>query len=61
MLWAALVTILLVGGVYYVIVQRTKPAHMQAPEGELVDTRVQPGARQVPGNAKIGRMAMVRP
>jgi hypothetical protein len=37
-----LVVILIVGGIYYGLVQRTKPAHMQAPEGEL------PGAPAVP-------------
>src|SRR5438445_493431 len=36
-LWTVLVVIVLVGAVYYVLVQRLKPAHMQAPEGELVD------------------------
>jgi amino acid transporter len=36
-LWTVLVVILLVGGVYYALFQRTKPSHMQAPEGELVD------------------------
>jgi urea carboxylase system permease len=34
-LWTVLVVILIVGGVYYAIVQRTKPAHSMAPEGEL--------------------------
>ena len=37
MLWTVLVVIVLVGGIYYVLVQRLKPAHMQAPEGELVE------------------------
>jgi amino acid transporter len=41
-LWTVLVVILLVGGVYYVLVQRSKPAHMQAPEGELVDAAATP-------------------
>ncbi len=36
-LWTVLVVIVLVGGIYYVLVQRLKPAHMQAPEGELVE------------------------
>jgi amino acid transporter len=35
-LWTVLVVIVLVGGVYYGLVQRTKPAHLQAPEGEAV-------------------------
>jgi hypothetical protein len=30
--------IVLVGAVYYGLVQRTKPAHLQAPEGELLAT-----------------------
>ncbi len=34
-LWTVLVVIVLVGGVYYALVQSKKPAHMQAPEGEL--------------------------
>jgi len=34
-LWTVLVVILIVGGVYYALVQRAKPAHLQAPEGEL--------------------------
>jgi urea carboxylase system permease len=33
-LWTVLVVILLVGGVYYLVAQRNKPAHIQAPEGE---------------------------
>jgi len=33
-LWTVLVVILIVGGAYYAIVQRTKPAHTMAPEGE---------------------------
>src|SRR5579862_8514151 len=35
-LWTVLVVIVLVGGAYYLLVQRTKPAHLQAPEGEAV-------------------------
>jgi len=35
-LWTVLGIIVIVGTVYYVIVQRTKPAHLQAPEGEVV-------------------------
>ena len=33
-LWTAVVVIVLVGAAYYALVQRTKPAHLQAPEGE---------------------------
>src|SRR5204863_8342752 len=36
-LWTVLVVIVLVGAVYYGLVQRTKPAHLEAPEGELVE------------------------
>jgi urea carboxylase system permease len=35
-LWTVLVVIVLVGIVYYGLVQRKKPAHLQAPEGEAV-------------------------
>jgi urea carboxylase system permease len=35
-LWTVLVVIVLVGGLYYGLVQRNKPAHMEAPEGEAV-------------------------
>jgi hypothetical protein len=35
-LWTVAITISLVGAVYFVLVQRTKPSHMQAPEGEAV-------------------------
>jgi urea carboxylase system permease len=33
-LWTTLIVIVLVGGVYYALVQRTKPSHMEAPVGE---------------------------
>lgn len=35
-LWTAAITIVLVGAIYFVLVQRHKPAHLQAPEGEAV-------------------------
>jgi urea carboxylase system permease len=35
-LWTVAITITLVGTAYFVLVQRTKPSHMQAPEGEAV-------------------------
>src|SRR5438270_10523994 len=35
-LWTVLIVIAIVGAIYYGLVQRTKPAHLQAPEGELV-------------------------
>ncbi|HLX33408.1 MAG TPA: APC family permease [Gaiellaceae bacterium] len=38
-LWTTVVVISLVGAIYFVLVQRNKPAHAQAPEGEsLADT-----------------------
>jgi urea carboxylase system permease len=43
-LWTVLIVIVLVGAVYYAVVQRTKPAHLQAPEGEAVA----PGASPAP-------------
>jgi amino acid transporter len=36
-LWTVLGVIVVVGAVYYVLVQRTRPAHLQAPEGEVPD------------------------
>jgi amino acid transporter len=36
-LWTVLGVIVVVGAVYYVLVQRKKPAHLQAPEGEALD------------------------
>jgi hypothetical protein len=41
-LWTVLVVILIVGGLYYALVQRTKPAHLQAPEGEVPDAPAVP-------------------
>jgi amino acid transporter len=35
-LWTTFIVIVLVGAVYYVLVQRTKPAHLQDPEGEAL-------------------------
>ena len=32
--WTVVIFIALVGAVYFVLVQRNKPAHLQAPEGE---------------------------
>ncbi len=43
-LWSTLGVILVVGAVYYALVQRTKPAHMQAPEGELPEAPAAPVA-----------------
>ena len=36
---AVLVVILLVGGVYYALVQHRRPAHRMAPEGELPESQ----------------------
>jgi hypothetical protein len=33
-LWSTLGVIVVVGALYFVLVQRTKPAHLEAPEGE---------------------------
>jgi amino acid transporter len=35
LLWTVLAVILIIGGAYYALVQRHKPAHTMAPEGEL--------------------------
>ena len=43
-LWTVAIFIAVVGAVYFVLVQRTKPAHLQAPEGEVY-------AEEVPGPA----------
>jgi amino acid transporter len=43
-LWTVLVVIVIVGGLYYTLVQRTKPAHLQAPEGEVPDAAPVPTA-----------------
>jgi len=45
-LWTVAVFIAVVGAVYFVLVQRTKPAHLQAPEGEVY-------AEQVPEAAPV--------
>lgn len=36
--WSVVVVVTLVGGVYFALVQRKKPAHLQAPEGEVFAT-----------------------
>jgi len=36
-LWTVLGVIAVVGAIYYVLVQRKKPAHLQAPEGEALE------------------------
>src|SRR5919108_2922515 len=33
-LWTTFIVIVLVGGIYFVLVQRRKPSHLEAPEGE---------------------------
>jgi urea carboxylase system permease len=43
-LWTVLVVIVIVGGLYYTLVQRTKPAHLQAPEGEVPDAAAVPAS-----------------
>ena len=36
--WTVLVVVALVGAAYFALVQRTKPSHLQAPEGEVFAT-----------------------
>jgi amino acid transporter len=36
-LWSTLGVIVIVGALYFVLVQRNKPAHMEAPEGEAME------------------------
>jgi amino acid transporter len=38
-LWTVLGVIAVVGAIYYVLVQRKKPAHLQAPEGEALEAQ----------------------
>ena len=33
--WTVVIAVFLVGAVYYLLIQRKKPAHLQAPEGEV--------------------------
>jgi amino acid transporter len=42
-LWSTLGVIVVVGAVYFLLVQRTKPAHLQAPEGEVPESPAVPG------------------
>jgi amino acid transporter len=48
-LWTVAIVIVLVGAVYFLLVQRTKPAHLAAPEGEVFAEAVETSA--VPGPA----------
>ena len=43
-LWTVAIFIALVGAVYFILVQRTKPAHLQAPEGEVFAEEMAPPA-----------------
>ena len=43
-LWTVLVVIVGVGAIYYALVQRHKPAHLQAPEGEVMAAPDAPAA-----------------
>jgi urea carboxylase system permease len=43
-LWTVAIVIALVGGAYFVLVQRKKPVHLQAPEGETFAADVAPPA-----------------
>jgi len=40
--WTVVIVIALVGGTYFMAVQRRKPAHLQAPEGELMAEELPP-------------------
>jgi predicted ABC-type sugar transport system permease subunit len=42
--WTVVIAVALVGAVYFLLVQRTKPAHLQAPEGEAVAAETPPAA-----------------
>ncbi len=42
--WTVVIVVALVGAVYYVLVQRTKPAHLVAPEGEVFVDEAPPTA-----------------
>ena len=41
-LWTVVVVITLIGSAYYVLVQRSKPSHLQAPEGEALAEETPP-------------------
>jgi hypothetical protein len=41
-LWTTVIVIVLIGAVYFVLVQRRKPAHLQAPEGEAIGDEMTP-------------------
>jgi amino acid transporter len=43
-LWTVFVVVFIVGAAYFLLVQRTKPAHMEAPEGEAVEAPPVPAA-----------------
>jgi urea carboxylase system permease len=43
-LWSTLGVIVVVGAIYYLLVQRTQPAHVQAPEGEAIEAPPVPTA-----------------
>jgi hypothetical protein len=41
-LWTVVVVLMLVGGAYFMLVQRRSPAHLQAPEGEAFADELPP-------------------
>src|SRR5439155_9102819 len=43
-LWTVAITIGLVGAIYFALVQRRKPSHLQAPEGEVFAAEEAPRA-----------------
>jgi hypothetical protein len=34
-LWTVFIAVVIVGTAYFLLVQRTKPSHLEAPEGEV--------------------------
>jgi amino acid transporter len=50
-LWTVAIFITLVGAVYFVLVQRTKPAHLEAPEGEVFAADTPATARAAAGGS----------
>jgi len=46
-LWTVFVVIAIVGAVYFLVIQRTKPAHMEAPAGEVLEEIATPAPRVI--------------
>jgi hypothetical protein len=41
-LWTVVVALMLIGGAYFMLVQRRSPAHLEAPEGEAFAEELPP-------------------